>query len=201
MKRTFPISLAVVGVLLLAVVVFFAWQRYAAINSGQVTSTGVAAIGGPFALTDQTGKAVTDQTYKGKWLLVFFGFTYCPDVCPTTLNQVAQVMDRLGPLASQVQPLFITVDPARDTPPVLAQYTAAFDPRIVGLTGTPAEIAAAAKAYRVYYAKVDQGSDYSMDHSAILYVMRPDGRYEAFFAADAKADDMTAKLKSWIEQG
>lgn len=201
MKRTFPISLAVVGVLLLAVVVFFGWQRYAAINSGQVTSTGVAAIGGPFALTDQTGKAVTDQTYKGKWLLVFFGFTYCPDVCPTTLNQVAQVMDRLGPLASQVQPLFITIDPARDTPPVLAQYTAAFDPRIVGLTGTPDEIAAAAKAYRVYYAKVDQGSDYTMDHSAILYVMRPDGRYEAFFAADAKADDMTAKLKSWIEQG
>jgi protein SCO1 len=201
MKRTFPLSLAAVGVLLVAVVLFFAWQRYGAINTGQSTSTGVAAIGGPFTLTDQTGKAVTDQTYKGKWLLVFFGFTFCPDVCPTTLNQVAQVMDRLGPLASQVQPLFITIDPARDTPAVLAQYTAAFDPRIVGLTGTPEEIAAAAKAYRVYYAKVDQGSDYTMDHSAILYVMRPDGRYEAFFSADAKADDMTAKLKSWIEQG
>jgi protein SCO1/2 len=201
MKRGFPLSLAVAGVLLLAVVVSFAWQRYAAINTGQSTSTGVAAIGGPFTLTDQTGRAVTDQTYKGKWLLIFFGFTYCPDVCPTTLNRVAQVMDRLGPLASQVQPLFITIDPARDTPAVLAQYTAAFDPRIVGLTGTPDEIAAAAKAYRVYYAKVDQGSDYTMDHSAILYVMRPDGRYEAFFAADAKADDMTAKLKSWIEQG
>jgi protein SCO1 len=201
MKRGFPLSFAIVGVLLLAVVVFFAWQRYAAINPGSGTSTGVAAIGGPFTLTDQTGKTVTDQTYKGKWLLVFFGFTFCPDVCPTTLNQVAQVMDRLGPLASQVQPLFITVDPARDTPPVLAQYTAAFDPRIVGLTGTPEEIAAAAKAYRVYYAKVDQGGDYTMDHSAILYVMRPDGRYEAFFSADAKADDITAKLKSWIEQG
>jgi protein SCO1/2 len=201
MKRSFPFSLAVVGVLLVAAVLFFAWQRYGAISTGPSTSTGVAAIGGPFSLTDQTGKPVTDQTYKGKWLLVFFGFTSCPDVCPTTLNQVAQVMDRLGPLADQVQPLFITVDPARDTPAVLAQYTAAFGPRIVGLTGTPEQIAAAAKAYRVYYAKVDQGSDYTMDHSAILYVMRPDGKYEAFFAADAKADDMTAKLKSWIERG
>lgn len=201
MKRSFPISLALVGLLLVAAVLFFAWQRYGAINTGPTTSTGVAAIGGPFSLTDQTGKPVTDQTYKGKWLLVFFGFTYCPDVCPTALNQVAQVMDQLGPLADQVQPLFITVDPARDTPAVLAQYTAAFGPRIVGLTGTPEQIAAAAKAYRVYYAKVDQGSDYTMDHSAILYVMRPDGKYEAFFAADAKADDMTAKLKSWIEQG
>jgi len=140
-------------------------------------------VGGPFQLTDTAGHAVTDASYRGKWMLVYFGYTYCPDVCPTELQAVAAGLDKLGPLAARVAPLFITVDPERDTQATLAEYVKLFDDRLVGLTGSPDQIAAAAKAYRVYYAKVTpkNGGAYLMDHSSFLYLMGPDGQLRALF--------------------
>jgi protein SCO1 len=164
-------------------------------NSGGNSAIG---IGGPFTLQDGNGKTVSDKDFRGKYMLVYFGYTFCPDVCPTTLNAVAEAMDKLGPAASRIQPLFITVDPKRDTPAVVKQYTAAFGPSILGLTGTPAEIAAVAKEYRVYYAEHRTGpgpNDYSMDHSSVLYLMDPKGGFLAPVRADQSGDEMAANLK------
>jgi protein SCO1 len=155
-------------------------------------------IGGPFTLEDGTGKPVTDKDFRGKYMLVYFGYTFCPDVCPTTLNAVADAMDKLGPAASRIQPLFITVDPKRDTPAVVKQYAAAFGPSIQGLTGTPDQIAAVAKEYRVYYAEHRTGpgpNDYSMDHSSVLYLMSPTGSFIAPVRADESGDEIAANLK------
>jgi len=156
------------------------------------------SIGGPFALEDGAGKQVTDKDFRGKYMLVYFGYTFCPDVCPTTLNAVADALDKLGPAAARVQPLFITVDPKRDTPPVVKQYAAAFSPRIERLTGTQDQIAKVAKEYRVYYAEHRTGpgpDDYSMDHSSVLYLMSPDGDFIAPVRADQSGDEMAASLK------
>ncbi len=160
--------------------------------------TSPVPIGGPFTLMDENGQAVTDQTYRGKWLLVFFGFTHCPDVCPTALNDIALTLDQLGPLAASVQPLFVTVDPERDTPEIVKDYTDAFHPSIVGLTGTPEQIADTAKTYRVYFKKVPQGDTYTMDHSGITYVMAPDGKFAAHFSPRTPIDTMAAKLRGLI---
>ena len=146
-----------------------------------------ASIGGPFTLTSGDDKTVTAADFHGKFLLVYFGYTFCPDVCPTTLNDVAQALDKLGAKADRVQPLFITVDPTRDTPAVIKQYTAAFGPRLEGLTGTPDQIAAVAKEYHVYYAPHRTGpnpDDYTMDHSSVLYVMDPNGKFVGIIRAD-----------------
>jgi protein SCO1 len=131
-----------------------------------------------FALTATDGTAVTDQSYRGKWLIVYFGYTYCPDVCPTTLMEIAGALNALGPLADMVQGLFITIDPQRDTAAVLNDYLKSFDPRLVGLTGTRAQIAAAAKAFHVFFERndTDDGS-YLFDHSAYIYFVDPDGRF------------------------
>ncbi len=155
------------------------------------------AIGGPFTLEDGAGKPVTDASFRGKYMLVYFGYTFCPDVCPTTLNDVAQALDKLGGKADRVTPVFITVDPARDTPAVVRQYAAAFSPRLQGLTGTPEQIAAVAHEYRVYYAVHRTGpnpGDYTMDHSSVLYVMDPAGRFVGIVAADDGPDKMAAEL-------
>jgi protein SCO1/2 len=154
-------------------------------------------VGGPFTLEDGSGKQVTDGDYRGKYMLVYFGYTFYPDVCPTTLNEVADAMDHLGPKASELQPIFITVDPKRDTPAVVKQYAAAFSPRLIGLTGTPEEIAKVAKEYRVYYAEHRTGpgpNDYSMDHSSILYLMGPDGKFIAPVQADESGAQMAAEI-------
>lgn len=147
------------------------------------TGTGTALVGGPFTLTDHNGKTVTDASYRGNYLLVFFGFTFCPDVCPTELQVMAQALDDLGGEADSIVPLFVTVDPERDTPEVLKAYVENFGPRFVGLTGTPDQIAAVAKAYRVYYAKAGKtdAGGYTMDHSAIIYLMGRDGRFLKHF--------------------
>ena len=155
-------------------------------------------IGGPFTLQDGNGKTVTDKDFRGKYMLVYFGYTFCPDVCPTTLNAVADAMDKLGPAAGRIKPLFITVDPKRDTAAVVKQYTAAFGPNIEGLTGTPDEIATVAKEYRVYYAEHRTGAgpnDYSMDHSSVLYLMSPDGGFIAPVRADQSGEEIAANLK------
>lgn len=155
-------------------------------------------IGGPFTLENGAGKPVTDKDFRGKYMLVYFGYTFCPDVCPTTLNAVADAMDRLGPTASRLQALFITVDPKRDTPAVVKQYAAAFGPNIEGLTGTPDEIAQVAREYRVYYAEHRTGpgpNDYSMDHSSVLYLMSPTGAFIAPVRADQSGEEIAANLK------
>ncbi|HVY15532.1 MAG TPA: SCO family protein [Rhodopila sp.] len=163
--------------------------------------SGGIGIGGPFTLQDGAGKTVTDKTFRGKYMLVYFGYTHCPDVCPTTLNAVADALDKLGAKAKKIVPLFITVDPERDTASVVKQYAAAFGPEFVGLTGTPDEIATVAKEYRVYYAKHPTGpgpDDYSMDHSSVLYLMDSDGRFVAPVRADLSSGEMASNLSKLL---
>ena len=160
--------------------------------------TGEALIESKFTLTDHTGRRVTEADYAGRWQLVYFGYTYCPDVCPTTLAYMAKVIDLLGDKADRVAPLFITVDPRRDTPAVMAAFVAAFHPRLIGLTGTEAEIAAAADAFRVFYERtpdVSAPDGYLMAHSGYIYLMTPKGRYEAVFLETGEtADDLAADI-------
>jgi len=138
-----------------------------------------SAVGGPFHLVDQSGAPVDERLLRGKWSAVFFGYTYCPDVCPTTLAALGQTVADLGPDARRFQVVFITVDPARDTPAALKAYldSPTFPPGSRGLTGSPEQIAAVASAYHVYYQKVPQGASYSMDHSAVIYLMDPQGQF------------------------
>lgn len=159
------------------------------------------SIGGPFTLTATDGSIVTDQTFHGKIMLVYFGYTYCPDACPTTLNDIAAALAELGPLADRIQPLFITVDPRRDTSEVLTNYVTSFDSRIVGLTGTPEQIAAAAKAYGVYYAPyktADAPDGYLMDHTSVVYVMNEEGRFVASFTQETPAAQMAERLRKLV---
>lgn len=159
--------------------------------------TGTALIGGPFALTDHTGRRVTEKDFAGRYLLVFFGFTHCPDVCPAGLQVMAAALDQLGPKAEGVVPLFITVDPGRDTPETMKAYVSAFHPRLIGLTGTEADIKAAAKAYRVYFKRVDDPQspiNYSMDHSAFIYLMDRSGAYVTHFRHSASPDEIAERI-------
>ena len=162
-------------------------------------------IGGPFVLTRSDGMSVTDRFFRGRWMLVYFGYTHCPDVCPTTLLAMAKAIEALGPLAANVQPIFITIDPERDTPEVMAELTAAFDTRILGLTGKPTEIAAVAKQYRVFFKKVisSDAGDYFMEHSSYIYVMGPDGRYVTLFShgETASPDTIAARLRELLLAG
>jgi protein SCO1/2 len=158
-----------------------------------------AAIGGPFQLVDQNGKPFTDQDMRGKPYLVFFGFTHCPDICPTTLFEMSQLMRKLGPDADRAGALFITVDSGRDTPAVLKDYLASFDPHLRGLTGDQTAIDQAIKDYRVYAKKVPlQGGDYTMDHTAIVYLMDKDGQFVAPFDLQRSADAEAAELRRYF---
>jgi protein SCO1/2 len=157
-----------------------------------------SAIGGAFSLTDQNGKTVTDKDLKGKPFLVFFGFTHCPDVCPTALFDVSEVLNKLGPDAEKVNALFITVDPERDTPEKLKDYLSSFNPRLIGLGGDPAALAAAARAYRVYYKKVPQDGGYTMDHTAIVYLMDKQGHFVAPFNLKRRPEESAADLRRYL---
>ena len=158
---------------------------------------GARACRRPFALIDHTGSPRTDRDFRGKLLLVYFGFTYCPDICPTDLQNIGLAIDQLGAAGDKVQPLFITVDPERDTPAHLAEYVPMFHPRLIGLTGDAAAILAAADAYKVYYAKVpnERGDDYTVDHTAFIYLMGTDGRYLGFFPPGTTADRIASSLR------
>ena len=183
---------AVIGLLIL--VMLLAAGGYMFLSG---TRPAALTVGGPFSLIDGDGKPVTQETWRGKYLLVYFGYTFCPDVCPTTLTNVADALDKLGPGAGRIQPLFVTIDPKRDTAGVVKQYAAAFGPRLIGLTGSPEQIAAVAKVYRVYYAEHRTGAgpgDYSMDHSSVLYLMGPDGRFIAPIRADQDGPEIAAAL-------
>jgi protein SCO1 len=158
-----------------------------------------SAIGGPFRLEDQNGKPFTDADLKGKWHLLFFGYTHCPDTCPTALNEISLALDRLGKKRDEVGVVFITVDPERDTPEVMKSYVQSFDAKIVALTGSPDEVAQAAKAYRVFYAKHPRSDGgYEMDHSAVIYIMDPQGRFTATLTPDATADAMAQRLEKLL---
>lgn len=151
-------------------------------------------VGGPFALTDQAGHARTDKEFRGRLMLVYFGFTYCPDVCPTDLQALA--LDKLGPDGDQVQPIFITVDPERDTAAHLAEYVPLFHPRLIGLTGSDDAIRKVADAYKVYYARVPlKDGDHTVDHTAYIYLMDRDGNYLGFFPPGTSADRMVEIIR------
>jgi len=154
-------------------------------------------VGGPFELVDQAGRTRTERDFRGQLLLVYFGFTYCPDICPTDLQAIGLAMDKLGKDAESVQPLFITVDPARDTPEHLADYAKLFHPRLVGLSGSADAIRKTADAYKVYYAKVDLNRDggYTIDHTAFIYLMDRDGNYLGFFPPGTSAERMVEIIR------
>ena len=161
---------------------------------------GRGSVGGPFELIDHTGTKRTDADFRGKLLLVYFGYTYCPDICPTDLAQISLTIDKLGVAGKEVQPLFISVDPARDTPSVLAQYVAMFHPRLIGLTGTPAQIRALADSYKAYYAKYlpPDGGVYLIDHTGFIYLMGRRGEYLGFFPPGTSADRMVEIIRQHL---
>jgi protein SCO1/2 len=158
-----------------------------------------SAVGGPFRLLDQNRRPVTDADFRGKPFLVFFGFTHCPDICPTALFEMSEVLRRLGPDAEKTAVLFVSVDPERDTPEKLKEYLSSFHPRIVGLTGSPQEIADVEKAYRVYAKKVPlDGGGYTMDHTAIVYLMGKDGRFVTPFNMKRRPNEAAEDLKRYL---
>jgi len=158
-----------------------------------------AAIGGPFRLTDQNGNSISDRDLRGRPFLVFFGFTHCPEVCPTALADISQVMDKLGPDAEKMNALFVTVDPERDTPAVLKDYLASFNPRLIGVGGDAEALAAVARGYRVYYKKVPlKDGDYTMDHTAIVYLMDKKGQFVSPFSLRRRPEEAAAELRRYL---
>ncbi|WP_324617356.1 SCO family protein [Microvirga alba] len=158
-------------------------------------------IGGPFQLTSQEGKPFSDEDLKGKPFAIFFGFTHCPEVCPTTLYDLTQDLESLGKDADKMRVVFVTVDPAQDTPELMKTYLSSFDPRIVGLTGSDEEIAAVAKAYKVYYRKVPTDSGYTMDHTATIFLMDSKGDFYGASNFQESEDVRRGKLKQLIKNG
>ncbi|MBB3021143.1 protein SCO1/2 [Microvirga lupini] len=169
--------------------------------SGPQQSAGKVPIGGPFKLTSHEGKPFTEADLKGKPFVVFFGFTHCPEVCPTTLYDLTQDMAALGKDGENLQAAFITVDPERDTPELMKTYLSSFDPRIVGLTGTEEEIAAAARTYKIYYRKVPTDGGYTMDHSATLFLMDSKGEFYGTSNFQEPEETRRSKLRQLIKNG
>lgn len=174
---------------------------YAVLNGGlhRPQGSGVALVGGPFSLVDQDGRRVTEKDFLGKYMLVFFGYTYCPDICPTELQVMTAALDQMGPAAKAIQPVFVSIDPERDTPEVVKSYVENFGGGLIGLTGTAEQVAQAAKAFRVYYAKAGQdAADYKMDHSTIIYLMGPDGTFVKHFTYTSDAAQLAQELKALV---
>lgn len=160
-------------------------------------SSGIALVGGPFTMVTHRGEPVTEQMLIGKHTLIFFGFTYCPDVCPTELQVMTAATDALARQGIMVSPVFVSIDPGRDTPEVVKSYVENFSPALIGLTGTPEQVSQMAKAYRVYYAKVENAKspqDYLMDHSSILYLMGPDGKFLKHFTYTTDAEALAKAI-------
>lgn len=196
MQQRAPIILLVCA---LALSLFAGGLLWRMSDEGGATVPAAGAVGGPFALIDQNGALKTDRDYRGHWVLLYFGYTYCPDVCPTTLALMANVLDRLGSQSAHIVPIFITIDPERDTPMVLKKYLAAFGPRFVGLTDKPATIAKVAHAYRVYYAKHNlPGGTYSVDHSSVIYLLDPNGKFVKAYDDQAPPQAIADDLKSQL---
>ncbi len=191
--------LVVLGAFLTGLVIFLGVFFYATWQFGGSGAPGPSVIGGPFNLIDQNGKPVTDQDIKGKPYLVFFGYTHCPDVCPATLFEVSELLRALGKDGDRAGALFITVDPERDTAPVLKDYLSSFDPRLRAATGDQKAIEAVEKAYRVYAKKVpSDNADYSMDHTALVYLMDKQGRFVAPFSLKRRPEEAAADLRKYF---
>lgn len=172
-------------------------------NGAETTSTGQPLVGGDFKLVNQNGQPVDQTMLNGKWSLVFFGFTYCPDYCPTTLAELGAVQQRLGDKAKDLQIVFISVDPERDTPQALKDYLSSdgFPNGAIGLTGTPEQVATAAKAYRAFYQKVGEGEGYTMNHSLTVYLMGPDGKFRTAVAYGMGPDKTTRIIEQAMARG
>lgn len=194
------VGLAFAGLMAGAILAYTISQQSGLPNGAVVTGT--PTVGGPFTLTDQTGKRVTEKDFQGHYTLVFFGFTHCPDICPSGLQVMSAALDKLGPRADDITPVFITLDADRDTPDALKQYLASFYPRLVGLTGSAEELAAVAKAYRVYYQKVADAKspeNYTYDHSAIFYLMGKDGKLVAPIPHTTDVDEFVTRLNTALK--
>lgn len=174
-------------------------DRYTAAEMMEDLMYGHGTVGGPFTLTDQNGHARSDHDFRGKLMIVYFGYTFCPDVCPADLMAITQALDALGPLADGVQPIFITIDPERDTK-VLGEYLGAFHKSFVGLSGTPEEIRKVANAYKAFYAKLPPGPDgeYAIDHTGLLYLMDRDGKYLGFLPPQTDPAKLTEVLRKYL---
>lgn len=203
--RTKWLLIALIGLLVFNMMVLVALQiarqSSEVVTGVRVVRTGTADIGGPFSLVTADGKAVTDKTYRDKWMLIYFGYTFCPDACPTALANMSIALEKLGKEAERFQPLFITVDPERDTPKVMGAFLESFDRRIVGLTGTQAQTDAVTKVYRVYYKlHKEQGQNYLVEHSAYFYIMGPDGKFVDVVEGATPGDQVADKLRTMLAE-
>lgn len=192
------LGVAIVVLLALATSVFVSTSLMIEPPESKITRSGTAAIGGPFALVATNGEIVSDQTFRGKWLLIYFGYTYCPDACPTALNSISVALEKLGSQANDLRPLFVTVDPDRDTRETMAKYLTSFDSRIIGLTGTRDQIDSVVKEYRLYVSREKPqhgGDDYLISHSSYIYLMDPQGRFANVIRAEEVGDEIVARLR------
>lgn len=188
------IAVLLAALVLCGILLFQLYARYAGEDGG------TADIGGPFELVDQDGKAVTDADFHGKLMLVYFGYTYCPDACPTALGVMAAAIGKLDVAGERVAPVFISVDPERDTPQALKDYVGNFHPRMVGLTGSAEQVAKAAKAYRVVFQKQPGATseDYLMDHTTLIYLMGADGKFLTYFGQQATPDEVAEAIRRYL---
>lgn len=199
----FAAACAVIAAALAIVTVVVIGSRDRADMAMEGTSTGQPLVGGPFQLTDQNGQAVDQTLLDGKWTLVFFGFTYCPDYCPTTLGVLKAVQDRMGDKADNLQIVFVSIDPERDTPQMLKDYLSSdgFPTGVIGLSGTPEQTAQVAREYRAFYEKVGQGEAYTMNHSLTVYLMGPDGKFRSAVAHDLGPDRTAELIERQMKRG
>lgn len=196
-------TIAVFIVAAMGLILFLYWPRQQiAFNVTPPSVSGVAAIGGPFTLTDTKGNTVTEAALNGHFSLIYFGYTFCPDICPLALQNMMKAIEFAGTAGDAVQPIFITIDPERDTTEAMAAYIAHFDPRFIGLRGTPEQTQEAERSYRVYARKAETvgpadkaGGEYVMDHTGYIYLMGKDGKYITHFSVDAPLPEMGIRLK------
>lgn len=199
----FAAACAVIAAALIAVTLVLVNRSPAGVQPGEVVSSGRADVGGPFRLVDHDGRPVDQSMLEGKWSLVFFGFTYCPDYCPTTLQLLDATKQRLGDKAEDLQIVFISIDPERDTPQALKDYLSSdgFPEGVIGLTGTPEQVRAAADAYKAFYQKVGEGEDYTMNHSLTVYLMGPDGTFRTAVAEELGPEKSASVIEQAMARG
>jgi protein SCO1/2 len=204
-RRKFPLWMAPAGLALAALATLAGFGVYRQVwppERPPLATADLVAIGGPFSLIDHTGRAVTEKDFAGKLLLVYFGYTYCPDLCPTALTAMTQAIGFLDTDSRLVVPLFITLDPARDTPEQMKMYVGHFHPRLVGLTGTAEQVGAAARAYQIHFVRLPgkdgDDEDYLIDHTAIIYLMGRDGRFRAHFTLETPAAAIAARIRETL---
>ncbi len=202
MKKIWMLGLLAIGCISLVAIVVASFQKLGGSNAPRLMAVTQDAFGGPFSLTGHTGKTITEKTYAGQYKLMYFGFTFCPAICPTELSKMTAALNVLGEDAKKIQPIFVTVDPERDTVQKMKSYVELFHPSLVGLTGTPDQISSMLKSYKIFAAKVDDPNltEYTMDHSSFIYLMAPDGRLLHIFKIGDNADVMATTIRAWLEK-